>query len=157
MKVTVEQREMYNAGMSIGAIADKTGVAKTTLSDAIKRAGMKRRPGTTIQKRPRGYARARNAVPVVKGHDKAAFGKTIAEFRATYDKSYIVPAKIKATIKELGNGWEYETTFAKMAGVSLADLGSFRDEFAAHVISLREGRRVWAGTKAIADQMRQMI
>jgi len=38
------------------------------------------------------------------------------------------------------------------------DLGAFRDQFAAHVVTLnREGRRAWAGTASVAKQMREML
>lgn len=85
-------------------------------------------------------------------------GKTLADFRATYDKAFIVPRKIKTALQMLGaSAWEYEVAFAKLAEVSLADLGIFRDQFAAHVVSLREGRRAWAGSVATAKAMREML
>lgn len=90
----------------------------------------------------------------------AAGGKSarpLSEFKATYDKSYIVPRAIKAGLKLLGSGWEYETAFAKMINVSLQDLGAYRDEFAQHIVSLREGRRAWAGKASVADEMRKML
>ena len=69
-----------------------------------------------------------------------------------------MPWKVREALRILGNGWEYEVAFAKAAGVSLADLATYRDQFAAHVVQLsREGRRAWAGTKAAADQMRKML
>jgi hypothetical protein len=85
-------------------------------------------------------------------------GRSLAEFRSTFDKSFIVPQRIKAALKELGAGWEYEVPFSKAAGVSLADLGNFREQFIDHVVQVeRGGRRAWAGTKAVAAQMRAMI
>lgn len=85
-------------------------------------------------------------------------GRSLADFRATYDKSYIIPRKIKAALTSLGSGWEYEVGFAKAAAVSLSDLGAFRDQFADHVVTLgREGRRAWAGTKSTAEAMRKML
>jgi len=67
-------------------------------------------------------------------------GRTLAEFRQQYDKSTIVPGRVKAVLKQLGTGgWEYEVQFAKIAQVSLADLSVFRDQFSAHVVQLREG------------------
>lgn len=84
--------------------------------------------------------------------------KTLADFRATYDKSTIVPAKIKAGIKALTkHGWEYEVQFAKEIGVSLADLANFRELFTDYFILLREGRRVWVGSVETAKQMKEMI
>ena len=85
-------------------------------------------------------------------------GRSLSEFRNTYDKSTIVPQRIKAGLRALGHGWDYEVGFAKTAGVSLADLGNFREAFAEHVIQIgRDGRRAWAGTKSAAEQMRRML
>jgi hypothetical protein len=85
-------------------------------------------------------------------------GKTLSDFRAIYDKSTIVPAKVKAGLKELGaSGWEYEALFSKAIGLSLSDLGMFRDQFADHVVSLKEGRRIWAGSVGVAKQMKEML
>ena len=85
-------------------------------------------------------------------------GKSLSDFRQTYDKSYIVPNKIKAALKVLGNGWEYESVFAKQAGVSLMDLGAVRDQFAPFIVVIgRESKRAWAGSKATADAMRRML
>jgi hypothetical protein len=89
---------------------------------------------------------------------QAAVGKSLSDFRRTYDKSFIVPNKIKAALKMLGAGWEYEVAFAKYAGVSLMDLGNVRDQFSDHIVSIgRESKRAWAGTKATADAMRRML
>jgi hypothetical protein len=88
----------------------------------------------------------------------AKMGRSLTEFRATYDKATIVPTRVKAALKALGaGGWEYENIFARAAGVSLSDLANFRDAFAAHIVSLREGRRAWAGSAATAAAMREMI
>lgn len=85
-------------------------------------------------------------------------GKSLSEFKATYDKSFIVPNKIKAALKELGGGWAYELDFAKLAGVSVMDIGRVRDQFAEHIVVLnRESKRAWAGTKATAKAMRNML
>jgi hypothetical protein len=91
------------------------------------------------------------------GHANERKGRSVAEFRSVYDKSYIVPRKVRAALKALAGGWEYEVAFAKLAGVSLVDLGNVRDEFADHIITLRESRRVWAGTVATAKQLRSML
>lgn len=83
--------------------------------------------------------------------------KSLSDFRSAYDKSYIVPKKVRAGLSALGSSWEYEVDFAKSITVSLGDLGMFRDEFADHIVQVKEGRRIWAGTKALAQQMREMI
>jgi hypothetical protein len=85
-------------------------------------------------------------------------GKSIADFRATYDKDFIIPQRIRAGIKALGAGWEYEVAFAKLAGVSLNDLGNYREQFADYVVTLkRDGKRAWAGTVSMAKAMRGMV
>jgi len=84
--------------------------------------------------------------------------KTLTSFRELYDRSFIVPKRIKAALKMLGNGWEYEVDFAKLAGVSLSELSTHRDDFPDNVVQIgRDGRRAWAGTKSLAAQMRNMI
>jgi len=85
-------------------------------------------------------------------------GRSLDEFRSQYDKETIVPAKVRAALRELGSGWAYEIEFVKLAGVALADLANFRDMFADHVVAVqRSGKRAWAGTKATADKMREML
>lgn len=98
----------------------------------------------------------RNGAVAVKAAVKKA--RSLSDFRATYDKSTIVPTRVKAALKEMGsNGWEYEVAFAKLAGVSLNDLGLFRDEFSGYIVTLRDSRRAWAGSEKMAKTMREMI
>jgi hypothetical protein len=85
-------------------------------------------------------------------------GKTLADFRAAHDKDFIVPAKIRDALKALGDGWEAEVEFLRLAKVSTTDLAMYRDQFADHwVVVDRSGKRVWAGTKTLADKMRSMV
>lgn len=84
--------------------------------------------------------------------------KALGDFRELYDKSYFIPKKIKAALAKLGSGWVYEMEFAKNAGVSLTDLHSVREQFIDYVVQIgRDGRRVWSGSKTMAEQMRKMI
>ena len=83
--------------------------------------------------------------------------RSVTDFRNTYDMNTIVPKKIAAGFKQLGAGWLYESEFAKSAGLTMKDLGNFRDNYAEHIVVVKEGRRVWAGKKTVAEQMRQMI
>ena len=87
--------------------------------------------------------------------------KTLSDFRAAHDKNFVVPQKIKAGIEKLGKeGWEYEVDFARMCGVNTTDFARFRDqfeEFFVTVLSNNHTRRVWAGSKATADKMREMV
>lgn len=95
-----------------------------------------------------------------KSNDAQAYkkaGRSIAEFRATYDKSTIVPAKIKEGIKALTHGgWEYEAQFVKLAGITHSDLGNFRDQFAEFIVVMKD-RRVWVGSVKTAKLMREML
>jgi len=84
-------------------------------------------------------------------------GKSVAEFRAQYDKSFIVPRRVNECLKRMGTTWEYEVNFAQAAGVSTADLSNFRDQYADHIVNLKEGRRIWAGTRKLAETLRSMI
>ena len=70
-----------------------------------------------------------------------------------------VGTKIKAALASIGaDGWEYEVEFAKTCGVSLYDLGRVRDRFADHVVTIsRSSKRAWAGSKALAAKMRDMV
>lgn len=90
-----------------------------------------------------------------------SLGKSVDEFRNLYDKSYIVPRKIKAALEKLGEGWLRELDFAKMAGLNPSDLSAYRAEFEEdHVVALtgnERGRRAWAGTKAFANKLRGML
>lgn len=85
-------------------------------------------------------------------------GRSLAEFKQTYDKDTIVPKKIQGALKALGaRCWDYETDFAKLAGVSMADMGTYRQQFMDFVVTLKEGRKVWAGSVALADELRSML
>ena len=86
-------------------------------------------------------------------------GRSLQEFRAEHDKSFIVPKKITDALKKLGNGWEYEVQFMRIAGLSVTDLAAYRDQFAEHVVMVggRNPKRVWAGTVDLARQLRDMV
>ena len=83
--------------------------------------------------------------------------RSVTDFRNTYDLNTIVPKKIAAGFKQLGAGWLYESEFAKAAGLTMKDLGMFRDNYADHIVVVGDSRRIWAGKKTVAEQMRQMI
>lgn len=87
--------------------------------------------------------------------------KTLQDFRAVHDKSFVIPAKIKEGLAKLGNeGWEEEPNFVKLCGVSVADFSRFREQFADFYVvvgGLRSGKRVWAGSKQLAAKMREMV
>lgn len=118
------------------AAAKEAGVARSTFAARLKKE-------VTSDKAPK--AVAKNI-------------RTLQEFKQTFDKDTIVPAKIKAALKDVGSGWLYESEFVKEAGVSYSDLGIYRDMFTDHVVTLkRENKRAWAGTVAVANQMKALI
>lgn len=87
-------------------------------------------------------------------------GKSLSDFRAVHDKSFVIPNKIRAGLAALGDGWDYEPEFIKLCGVSVLDFARFRDEFADHYVTVggsKSSKRAWAGTKATAAKMRDMI
>ena len=91
--------------------------------------------------------------------------KTLNDFRNLYDKDTIVPSKIKealnklkATSKDEEDGWEYEVQFAKDAGVSISDIGNYREMFSEYVVFIkRENKRVWAATPKLASTITAMV
>lgn len=124
--------------------ADALGITRKKIELALRRDDV-----------PGGKASARAAVVKAATQIKC---RTLDEFRQTYDKATIVPAKIKAGLKTLGaTGWEYEVQFAKLCGISSADLSAYRDGFASHVVPLRDSRRAWAGTVSTANKMKEML
>jgi hypothetical protein len=88
-------------------------------------------------------------------------GRNLDEFRASHDKNFIVPTKIREALALLGpDGWDYELAFMKLAGISTTDLAQFRDQFEAHVVDVgapRAPKRVWAGSIALAKKLRGML
>lgn len=89
-------------------------------------------------------------------------GKDLAEFRASFDPSYIVPQKIKKALAELGARWEEEAVFIKRCGTSLTYFARYRDRFMEHCVKTpgvhgKDGKRVWAGTKAYAKTLRKTL
>jgi molybdenum-dependent DNA-binding transcriptional regulator ModE len=142
MKLSREEAiELRDKHGGIRAAARAIGVAHSTIAKAING---RNDVASSISLRP--------AQPERKG------GRSLAEFRSTYDKATIIPAKIKEALKALGNGWEYEADFARIAKVSTLDLGRFRDQYAAHVVTIgKDSRRAWAGTEKLAQEMRDML
>lgn len=85
--------------------------------------------------------------------------KTLADFRASHDKNFMIPAKIKAGIEGLGvDGWDYEAPFQKTIGVSTTDGARFRDGFKDFIVLIDAGKkRIYCGSKKLAAKMREMV
>jgi hypothetical protein len=123
---------------------------------------MKRNPGADCRRIANSLALPMAVVRSVMGgakpEAKRAGGRSLSEFRSVYDKEYIVPKRIREGLKALGAGWEYEAEFTRQIGVRSADLATYRDMFADHIVNIRsESKRAWAGTVATAKQMREMV
>jgi len=126
------------------------------------KASMQRNPGADCKRVAKNLGLPIAVVRAVmaggKPEAKRAGGRSLSEFRAVYDKDYIVPKRIKEGLKELGGGWEYEAEFIRQIGVRSADVANYRDMFADHIVNIRsESKRAWAGTVATAKQMREMV
>lgn len=85
-------------------------------------------------------------------------GRSLDEFRATHDKSTVIPKKITAAIEKLGpEGWMYELEFIKLCECSPTDFAAFREafeDFSVNIGGARNPKRAWAGSKALAKKMR---
>lgn len=75
---------------------------------------------------------------------KPAF-TTLAEFQAAHNPDVKIPARIKAGLASLlaegKESAEYEAEFSKRAGVSASQIAKYRDQFAKHIVVVREERK----------------
>ena len=84
----------------------------------------------------------------------------LEEFRAAHDKSFIVPKRIQEALDSLGpDKCMYESDFIRKVNVSTNELAQYRDMFAAFWLpTTRDGRRrVWAGSKEFAEELRGLV
>ena len=101
-------------------------------------------------------SRLKKGLPIEQQHPSS--GKSLADFRAAHDKSFIVPRKIKDAIQKLGtHGWEYELGFLRLAGLSTLDLANYREAFEEYVVLVERTKRVWCGSKELATKLREMV
>jgi len=93
-----------------------------------------------------------------------AKARTIADFRSVHDKNVIIPNKIRAALEAMRKigpeHYEYEADFIKLAGISNTDMGSFRDQFLAHIVETpnvrgNASRRVWFADAKVAKKLRE--
>lgn len=131
-------------------------MTKAEIEAAVKKYGSQRKAAKAL-----GFGSVRSmlrgARPKSAATDEARIGKSLQEFRAAHDKNFIVPNKIRAALKNLGSGWEYEAAFIRLAGISQSDMGNFREQFSEHIVLVDRTKRVWAGTKATAAALREMV
>lgn len=95
---------------------------------------------------------------------KGKVGGTVDEFRNQYDPGYIVPKRIDAALKKLGNAWLVESEFKDLAEISQNQIAAFRDEYEDHVVvvkdaktSRRAPRNIWCGTVEFAEKLRETL
>lgn len=87
------------------------------------------------------------------------------DFKKSYDKSYIIPEKIRAGLAKLKakNGWCEQKDFMILCDIrSPNDLAAYAEPFARdHVVLVphtdRHQKKVWCGTKAMADKLRARL
>ena len=149
-------RAEYQTQGSYRATGRKLGISETTVRRVVN--GLREVDFSRIRQAPLPLqlGTCTLTTPTMPAHHPH---KTLADFKATYDKATIIPAKIRAEITALTpERWEYESQFAKSAGVSLSDLGDYRDQFSEYVVALERGtRRAWAGSTQLAATMREML
>ena len=89
-------------------------------------------------------------------------GRSLDEFRAAHDKSFIVPKRIRDALNQLGDSWEYEIEFLRRCNLGTNELAEYRDQFEADHVVLVSSRshstkRIWVGSKELAETLRQMV
>lgn len=86
-------------------------------------------------------------------------GRSVEAFRASHDRNYIIPAKIKTALEKLGDTWCYDAEFLKLASLSTSDLAMFRDQFEEYwlIADKAAKKRVWAGNAKLAAKLREMV
>lgn len=139
------------------AAAKAMGIARSTLQSQLSTAAKRGIKAGNLNHNAFDNLVARS-VPSKK---TTSLGKSLTEFRAQYDKSYLVPMAIEEGLKNLGDdAWEYEAAFIKICGLSQTDFGRFREEFAEYYVVVdgtRSGKRIWAGSKNLAAQLRRLV
>ena len=91
-------------------------------------------------------------------------GNTLDSFAKAHDKSVVIPTKIQAALDKLSapnseDEWLYEIDFMKLAQICITDLARYRPMFEDYVVTVggKNSKRVWFGTKALAEQARSMV
>ena len=139
--ITTEQiQEAVERLGSMRKAAAEIGMSRSGIQDRLKKVG-----GCTPPQKPKGSKPA---------------GRSLDEFRAKYDKDYIVPSRIREQLAAIGpDCWLYESEMvAEMPGVNYNDLANYRDMFSEHIVWVRrESKRAWAGSAKLAEQLRAML
>ena len=85
-----------------------------------------------------------------------AVGFTRDDFKRKYDKSFIVPHRIREALKQIGpNRYLPEGEFNRLAGISQTDMAAYREQFEDdYVVTVERTKRLWCGSKALANEFR---
>lgn len=86
----------------------------------------------------------------------------LEELNARYNPNVIIPNKIKAALKEVGNAAVAEDELRKLTGLNANQLAQFRAEFENYLIPVRDPasrhpRYLWAGTPEFAAAAREEL
>jgi hypothetical protein len=83
-------------------------------------------------------------------------GFTRDDFRSKYDKSFIVPRRIKEALQKLGpTRYLPEADFTRLAGISQTDMAAYRALFEDdYVVVVERTKRLWCGSKTLASEFR---
>lgn len=136
----------------VAACQEKTGVAESVVYTQIRRLrkrGVKLPAAATPQYKKPAKVKA-----------KKGGGRSLTEFKEAYSKDHIVPTRIRAGLKELGDAWEYEMEFCRRCEVGIADMGNYRqlEEFAPHWYQIRrDSKRVWSGNPETIEAIKEMV
>lgn len=104
---------------------------------------------------------AAKPVPIRKGT-----AKSLDVFRNLYDKSVIVPAKLRAGLAKLinnedgGPGYEEDAVFLKSCGLRPQDVTPFLEQFAEYIVMVPQNghqQRKWAQTPEFAAKLREFL
>lgn len=91
---------------------------------------------------------------------KAKRGMSLDELNAKFNPDVLIPNKIRAALKQLGNSAVDETEFRKLCGTGNHQLSLYAGLFEDHIIVVRENgrqRRLWAGTAEFAASARDKL
>lgn len=95
---------------------------------------------------------------------KQKSGKTLADFRAKFDRDVVIANRIKAAFAAMLESGpeehEEEPDFLKLAGITINDLKRVHEQFSSHLVEMpavkrdRAPYKVWFASPEVAKQAR---
>ena len=85
---------------------------------------------------------------------------TLDELDSQFNPVTKIPGKIRDALKKLGDHAMTASNFAKEARVPNSQLVNYVEEFADHVVTVRENgrdRTLWCGSKSFAEKVRERL